>query len=216
MGWLQNAIRWFLPYEGSFFQLVEDAAEAANRAAILFVELAGTEGDAARMVLIERIRDEEHSADNALHGMADALALTFVTPMDREDLFAVTASFENISDFISATANQLTVHRMGALPAGTVELANTLAKATGLLREAARLVHKGNQTDRIRAICREVHYLEHEADVIFRTRLGDLFGSEKDAIALIKNKEFLEGLEDAVDRCATVARVLEGIILKHG
>ena len=51
--------------------------------------------------------------------------------------------------------------------------------------------------------------------MIFRTRIGDLFGTEKDAIALIKQKEFLEGMEDSVDRCAVAARVHEGVLLKN-
>jgi uncharacterized protein Yka (UPF0111/DUF47 family) len=216
MSWVQNTIRWLLPDEGPFYGLIGDAGEAAHKGAELLQELIKVHGDAPRIVLIERIRDSEHEGDRALQSMADALDRTFVTPLDREDLWALTAALEGVSDLVNSTANHLTVHRMGDLPEGTAEIAAVLVKATGILREAAHLVSDRTAADRIRQMCRDVHYLEHESDVIYRTRVGDLFTHEKDAIQLIKHKEFLEGLENAVDRCSNAARVLEGIVLKHG
>ena len=216
MSWIQNAVRWFLPEEGQFFELIAAAGDAAHNGAELLQELTSVQGEAPRIVLIERIRDAEHEGDRALQSMADALDRTFVTPLDREDLWALTAALEGVSDLVNSTANHLTVHRMGDMPAGTSEIAAVLVKATSILREAGHLVSDRTAADRIRQMCRDVHYLEHESDVIYRTRVGDLFAHEKDAIQLIKHKEFLEGLENAVDRCSNAARVLEGIVLKHG
>jgi uncharacterized protein Yka (UPF0111/DUF47 family) len=216
MSWIQNAVRWFLPEEGQFFELIAAAGDAAHNGAELLQELTSVQGEAPRIVLIERIRDAEHEGDRALQSMADALDRTFVTPLDREDLWALTAALEGVTDLVNSTANHLTVHRMADMPAGTAEIAAVLVKATGILREASHLVSDRTAADRIRQMCRDVHYLEHESDVIYRTRVGDLFAHQKDAIQLIKHKEFLEGLENAVDRCSNAARVLEGIVLKHG
>lgn len=216
MSWLQNAIRWFLPQEEHFWDYVEEAAKAADEAAGLFAELTRASGRDARLVLVERIREAEHAGDKAKKDMADALDTTFVTPIDREDLYHLTSALENVSDFVSATANHLTVHQMDSLPDGTKELADVLVKATGQFREAAGLLRQSDSSEKIRALCTSIHYLEHEADVIFRLRLGDLFAREKDAIQLIKHKEFLEGLEDSIDRCASVATVMEAIQIKHG
>jgi uncharacterized protein Yka (UPF0111/DUF47 family) len=216
MSWIQNAVRWFLPEEGQFFELIAAAGDAAHNGAELLQELTSVQGEAPRIVLIERIRDAEHEGDRALQSMADALDRTFVTPLDREDLWALTAALEGVTDLVNSTANHLTVHRMADMPAGTAEIAAVLVKATGILREASHLVSDRTAADRIRQMCRDVHYLEHESDVIYRTRVGDLFAHQKDAIQLIKHKEFLEGLENAVDRCSNAARVHEGIVLKHG
>jgi len=163
-----------------------------------------------------RHREADHDGDKAKKDMADALDATFVTPIDREDLFHLVGVLENISDFISATANHLTVHQMDSLPEGTKELSAILLKATTQCREAAALLQAGENGNRVRALTQSVHYLEHEGDVIFRLRLGDLFAREKDAIQLIKHKEFLEGLEDSIDRCASAATVMEAIVIKYG
>lgn len=216
MNALQRVIRMLLPQEGRFFEYVNHAAEAAEQAAKLFVDLSNAEGRDARLVLVERVREAEHDGDKAKKDMADALDATFVTPIDREDLFHLVGVLENISDFISATANHLTVHQMDSLPEGTKELSAILLKATTQCREAAALLQAGENGNRVRALTQSVHYLEHEGDVIFRLRLGDLFAREKDAIQLIKHKEFLEGLEDSIDRCASAATVMEAIVIKYG
>jgi uncharacterized protein Yka (UPF0111/DUF47 family) len=216
MSWLQQLIKAFLPEEGRFYDYIHAAAVAGDDAAKLFLELANSEGRDSRLVFVERIREAEHAGDRAKKDMADALDTTFVTPIDREDLFHLVSSLESVSDFISATANHLTVHQMDSLPEGTKELSTVLCKATKEFVEAVGYLKGGESYDKIRALCQSIHYLEHEADVIFRLRLGDLFAHEKDAIQLIKHKEFLEGLEDAIDRCASVATVLEAICIKHG
>ncbi len=216
MNWLQQAIRWFLPQEVRFWDYVAGAAGAAHQAATLFAELTRAQGRDARVTLVERIREAEHEGDRAMKDMSDQLDSTFVTPIDREDLYHLTGALENVSDFISATANHLTVHQMDTLPEGSRELADILVKATSQFADAVAGLKTGTSPDQVKALCRSIHYLEHEADVVFRLRLGDLFARERDAITLIKHKEFLEGLENAVDRCASVATVMEAIVIKNG
>jgi uncharacterized protein Yka (UPF0111/DUF47 family) len=215
MGWLRTLFGVFLPAEVQFWSYVAAAAAAAHQSAELFIELTEAPGREARIALVERIREAEHAGDHAMKQMSDALDATFVTPIDREDLYHLTSALENVSDFVSATANHLTVHQMDTLPLGSGELAQILVKATGQFAEAIEALRVGGAGDRVKAVCRSIQFLEHEADVVFRLRLGDLFAREKDAITLIKHKEFLEGLEDAVDRCSMVAKVMETIVIKN-
>lgn len=216
MNALQNLIRWFLPEEEKFYDYLDEACVAAQHAGELFAQLTRAQGRDAQLVLVERIREAEHEGDRAMKRMADALDATFVTPIDREDLYHLTRTIETVSDFVAATANHLTVHQMDTLPAGSMEIGDILLKACTQFKEAVSLLRNRQNIDAVRAACQSIHYLEHEADVIFRLRLGDLFAKEKDAIQLIKHKEFLEGLEDSVDRCASVASVLEAIVIKNG
>lgn len=215
MSWLQQAIRFFLPEEAHFFDYLDRAAHAADQSAKFFAELTRSHGRDQQLVFVERIREAEHDGDRAKKDMSDALDLTFVTPIDREDLYHLISALENVSDFVAATANHLTVHQMDTLPEGSKELSDILVKATAQIVEAVALLRNHSNFDRIRAAAQSLSYLEHEADVIFRLRLGDLFSTERDAIKLIKHKEFLEGLEDAVDRCASVGTALEAIVIKN-
>ena len=216
MNGLQQLIRFFLPQEMHFYDYLDGVSKAADDAAKGFVELTRAQGRDQQLVLVERIREAEHAGDKAKKEMSDALDRTFVTPIDREDLYHLCSSLESVSDFISATANHLTVHQMDTLPDGSKEMADILHRCTAQFTEAVALLRKPSNFDTIRAAVQSLHYMEHEADVIFRLRLGDLFAKEKDAITLIKHKEFLEGVEDAIDSCATVGNVLEAVIIKNG
>lgn len=216
MSLLQYLIKLLLPEEGRFFDYLDDAARAAVDAASLFDQLTHARGREAQLVLVERIREAEHAGDKAKKDMSEALDRTFVTPIDREDLYHLCGALENVSDFIAATANHLTVHQMDTLPEGSREMGEILVKATTQFQEGVRAIRDLRNGEKIRAVAQSLHYLEHEADVIFRLRLGDLFSRETDAIRLIKHKEFLEGLEDAVDRCASVGTTLEAILIKNG
>lgn len=213
--WLQRLIRWFLPEEGRFYDYIEAAAVAADNAGRLIGELTRAPNREQRLVFVERIREAEHDGDRAMKEMADALDRTFVTPIDREDLYHLTSKIESVSDFISATANYLTVHKMEEMPEGSKELADLIGKATSEFLRASKMLRDHRNADQVRAACRALHYIEHEADVIFRLRLGDLFENETDAIRLIKHKEFLEGLENAVDHCAAVGTSMEAILIKN-
>lgn len=214
--WLQRVIHWILPEEARFFDYVDDAANASHRCAILLNDLLKAGTREQRQMLVERIRDAEHDGDKAMKDMADALDQTFVTPIDREDLYTLTNKIETVSDVISATANYIAVHQMDTIPDGSREIGELIVKSAETFRDAARGLRDHRQADKIRAACQALHYLEHEADVIFRMRLADLFAREKDAIQLIKHKEFLEGLENAVDHCAAVGNALQAVLIKNG
>lgn len=216
MSALQRFIRWFIPKEEHFFDYVEAAAQASDEAAQALVAMVHAPDHDAQVAQITLILEAEHRGDLALREMADALDRTFVTPIDREDLYRLTSELETVSDHVFGTANQVVVHRMGTLPPGSVELAEIIGRATATFREAVGLLRDARAWDRIRACCSVVERLEHDADAVFRTRMGEMFAEETDPIRLLKHKEFLEGLEEAADRCAIVARVLEGILLKHG
>jgi predicted phosphate transport protein (TIGR00153 family) len=216
MNGLQQVIRFFLPQETHFFDHLDAVSKAADDAAKGFVELTRAQGREQQLALVERIREAEHAGDKGKKEMSDALDRTFVTPIDREDLYHLCSALESVSDFISATANHLTVHQMDTLPDGSKEMADILLRCTTQFSEAVALLRHTSNFDRIRAAVQSLHYMEHECDVIFRLRLGDLFAKEKDAITLIKHKEFLEGLENAVDRCASVGTVLEAVVIKNG
>lgn len=216
MSALQTMIRWFIPDESRFFDYVVAVAETANRAAITFHGISRADTPEARASLLHDLGEIEHDGDRALRTISEALDATFVTPIDREDLYHLASALEIISDFVAATASNIAVHRIEALPDGTRELADILVEATQLCVRACTLLRRGNRHDEIRAACRELKQLEHDADMTFRNRIGALFTHELDAITLIKHKEFLEGLEEAVDRCADVATVLEAVLIKNG
>jgi uncharacterized protein Yka (UPF0111/DUF47 family) len=215
MSTLQSLIRWLVPDESRFFDYVVAVAETSQRCAVLFHEIARAE-PARRLELLPALGEAERDGDKALRTIAEALDATFVTPIDREDLYHLAQSLEVVSDFIAGTANQLAVHHMDSLPEGSLELSQLLVEATSAALDACKTLRSGGSTDPIREACRDIERMEREADTVFRRQTALLFTNERDAIKLLKDKEFLEGLENSMDRCADVATVLEAVLIKNG
>jgi uncharacterized protein Yka (UPF0111/DUF47 family) len=154
-------------------------------------------------------------ADAVIHETYDALNRTFVTPLDRSDIYALATNLEEIVDLCHATAMQLLVHAMDDVPEGSVALSALVKKAGDEIVHAVALLRNLRQLDAVTATCKRLSQLEHDGDEIFRERLGSLFREEKNAVRLIQHKEFLEGLERTLDACDHVGVALKTIVIKN-
>src|SRR5690348_16842138 len=105
MSALQSLIRWFIPNESRFYDYILSVAEATERCARAFDELARAQTPEQRLEILPAVSNAEREGDTALRTIAKALDATFVTPIDREDLYHLASALETVSDFISSTAN---------------------------------------------------------------------------------------------------------------
>lgn len=213
--WLDRAVKWLLPREEHFFDLLERGSASALRSGALLVECCEAKTAAAREAAVARMTDEEHAADRVIHDVYEALNKTFVTPLDRSDIYALSTSLENVTDRVHGTVMQIVVHAMEDVPEGSVDLAAKVKEACEEINSAVKLLRNMKQLDQIRKHCKAVTQLEHDGDQVFRARIGEMFKTEKDAVRLLKHKEFLEGLERALDECDDVANSLEALVIKN-
>jgi uncharacterized protein Yka (UPF0111/DUF47 family) len=213
--WLDRAVKWLLPREEHFFDLLERGAGSVLRSGQILVECCESPGSAERESAVKRMLDEEHASDRIVHEVYDALNKTFVTPLDRADIYALATDLENVVDRIFGTINQITVHAMEDLPPGSAELARMVLEACQEIDGAIKRLRNLKDADAIRKHCTALAKLEHDGDQIYRARIGEMFRTEKDAVRLLKHKEFLEGLENSLDACDVVADALEALVIKN-
>ena len=212
--WIDRAVKWLLPREEHFFDLLERGACLAREIGELLAECCQASA-ADRESLVGRMREIEHNADRVIGEVYEALNRTFVTPLDRSDIYQLASSLEGITDDIFGTALQIVVHAMEDLPPGSCELAALICQACGVVETAVGNLRGLKDLVRIREHCEFLSRLESEGDLIFRTQLAAMFRSETDAIRLIKHKEFLEGLEETLDACDDVGNALRTIVIKN-
>jgi uncharacterized protein Yka (UPF0111/DUF47 family) len=213
--WLDRAIRWLLPREDHFFELLARGAQCAKNASALLVECVQDTNPASREETIKRLKEVEHDADRVIIEVYKELNRTFVTPIDRSDIYNLASELESMTDLIYSTALQISVHAMEDLPAGSVEIATLIQKASGEVFDAVSKIQKKNSHLEIRKHCKSIKSLEDEGDRIFRTQIAEMFKHESDAIRLLKHKEFLEGLERSLDLCDDVSNALSTIVIKN-
>jgi hypothetical protein len=159
------------------------------------------------------IKDVEHKADQLTHDIIKKLNKSFVTPLDREDIYALSAALDDILDLIDASAQRIVMYNVENTTPEAKELAFLILKSCQTIDKAVALL--GGKHEPIAEYCVEVNPLENEADRVCREAISRLFDEEKDPIQLIKWKEIYETLERATDKCEDAANILESVVVKN-
>ena len=159
------------------------------------------------------IKDVEHKADQLTHDIIKKLNKSFVTPLDREDIYALSGALDDILDLIDASAQRIAMYNVDKPTPAAKELAFLILKSCQAIDKAVALL--GGKLEPIAEYCMEVNSLENEADRVCREAVSQLFDEEKDPIQLIKWKEIYETLERATDKCEDAANILESVVVKN-
>ena len=200
-----------IPREEAFFVLFEKAAQnALDGAEVLKDLLDNFDGIKEKARQIEEI---EHKGDTLTHEIVKKLNTTFITPIDREDILALTSSIDDVIDLIHAAATRILLYKITEPTPQAKELGFLILKSTRELHRG--ITRLSTKMDEVFEHCVEVNSLENEADRVCRDAIAQLFDQEKDPIYILKWKEIYETLETATDRCEDAANVLEGVALKN-
>ncbi|HAT73275.1 MAG TPA: DUF47 domain-containing protein [Elusimicrobia bacterium] len=204
----------FLPREVKFFDYLNLQSENIVKAADCF-KAAVKKGYFDEDV-VKKIKDYEHEGDTLSHEIVDMLNRTFITPIDREDIYALTNTLDDILDMINSMANRIRLYKLDANEEYMGQFADTIDQSAQALNNAVRHMHDTKRARRVLDHCIEVNRLENIGDQIREKAISHLFEAEKDPIMVIKWKEIYEVAEATLDTCEHVAKVIESILVKHG
>ena len=202
-----------LPYDGSFFTHFEAQGKKTVEGCKAFLEM--VEDPTGLEAKAERIKRIEHECDEITHAVVSALHKTFITPIDRNDIYRLITKMDDIMDLVEAAAERLALYDMPTMTKEAGELARCLVSSAERVAAAVAGISDLGKPDLILEQCIEINRLENVADNLLRTALAKLFREEKDPISVIKWKEIYETLEAATDRCEDVANVIEGVVLEN-
>ena len=202
-----------LPHDASFFAHFEHQGKKTVEGCRAFLEM--VENPTNLESRAERIKQIEHECDEITHAVVASLHKTFITPIDRNDIYTLITKMDDIMDFIEAASDRLALYEIPAMTKEVVDLANCLVSSAEHVLGAVSSIKELGKPNGILQHCIEINRLENVADTILRSALARLFREEKDPIAVIKWKEIYENLENASDRCEDVANIIEGVILEH-
>jgi len=200
-----------IPRDEQFFELYRATTSEIQKAAVELEKMLSVDPpDESRAAVI---RDAEHRCDTLTHDVIQRLHRTFITPFDREDLYALATSLDTVMDAIDQAAALIGLYRITALPDGARELAHIVTASTDSLQMTLEAFAAGKP---VQPHAVEINRLENEADRAYQQAIRGLFDGVKDPIALIKWKDLLDVLERITDCCEDVANVIEGVVVKHG
>jgi uncharacterized protein len=211
---LSDVVRWFLPKEEHFFDYLENQALLAAKGATELAKFgAGTESVEVTQVAVQTL---EHQGDAIVHELEEALAKTFVTPIDREDIQKLSDELDDILDLINSSARACALFGIAKATPAMATMMQTLVQCTKVVADAVPRIRK-HQYTKVLDESRQIRKLEKEGDAVYRETIAELFRNPSvDAKQLIREREVLDSLERAVDHCDRVASTLANLAVKMG
>jgi predicted phosphate transport protein (TIGR00153 family) len=203
----------FLSSREKFYDLFEELAEKMEEGCKLFTEIINNYDYSEFKVV--KLKEIEHEADHITHQVYKRMHQTFLTPLDREDIYALANKMDSILDEVESAAVRMYLYRMKVPPQELMTLTGILCEAIARIKTIVFSMRKKQDAPLILELCVEINTLENEADQVHRAAMVRLFEKEKDAIELIKMKDILGRIETAIDNCEDVSNVIEGIVLKY-
>jgi predicted phosphate transport protein (TIGR00153 family) len=200
-----------LPREDVYFDLFTQMAVKIQEASAILTDMLD-DPDPDLNSYRTRIKDIEHGCDQLTHQITNKLNKSFITPFDREDIYTLAVALDDICDYIDAGVRAVVMYGIREQNQHSRQLARIIRDLGVEIKGAVSVLSRPNG---INERFREIHRLENEADDVYFRAIGQLFREETDPIAVIKWKEFYEILENATDRCESVANIIESIVLKH-
>ena len=199
-----------IPREERFFSLfVEDAANVLGAARLFEAMLRTYDAPEERA---REIRDAEHRGDEISHDIGHRLEATFVTPFDREEIYALISGLDDVLDYVEECADTFVLYRIEAPTAVAVQQASIIVRQCEQLHDALSHLRGFKGLDKYWI---EVHRLENEGDALARKAIADLFSGGADPLEVIRWKDIYALLESTIDKCEDVANIIERITIKH-
>ena len=199
------------PRENAFYELFTAAGNNMLDGATVLRDLV-TGSQVERPELAKQLRDLEHRGDDRTHEIMRKVNSTFVTPLDREDIYRLASRLDDVMDFFEAAGDLIILYDLEVLPLEMHHLAEILVRGAELTAGAmTRLKSLSNLSD----YWIEINRLENDADKLFRRFVARLFNGETDALTVLKLKEIAEQLEAAADALEHVADTVESIAVKE-
>lgn len=201
-----------MPKDEKFFQMFKQMTTNIIEGAKLLKEMLDNFDNPVESQ--RRIKEVEHKGDAITHDIIQKLNKTFITPLDREDIYNLASKLDDILDLIDASASRVIMYNIESIPPEAKSMGFIILQSCHAVDRAVAMLGK-KTNEKLFEACVEINALENEADRVSREAISRLFDEERDPIQLIKWKEIYETLEKATDKCEDAANILESVVVKN-
>ncbi|MBU0591115.1 DUF47 family protein [Candidatus Micrarchaeota archaeon] len=209
---LNKIKHFFVPHDGSFFELMQKQAEIAHATSTALCDMLANYKDL--QVKSNKIKNLEHEGDQIMREIYTSLNKTFIVPIDHGDISTLASSLDDIVDHIDHISTLLVAYKIvKPLPAMN-KLADILVNQSTELRSAVTAINKSKTYNQVAKHCSKIKELENNADEIYIHAITVLF-EKSDPLEILKYKEILEHLESTTDKMDKAANHISDIVMRH-
>ena len=186
-----------------YFQNFIECAGYSCQAAHLLKEILSNFKPEDTRLRLDELHKIEHEADVKKHELSDRLTKAFITPIEREDIAALSEQIDDLTDKIEEVFIRIYINNVKAIRPEALKMLD--------LREFANFRRSKELKDRII----QINSLEEEADRLYIASMYSLHSEEKDVLAVIAWREIYSYLEKCADACEHAADVVESVVMKN-
>jgi uncharacterized protein len=210
-------VKFFMPKEERFRELLDRDTQHLLSAAKLFLEIAKSTSLEDRRAKVLQLKAIEHDGDLITRDIFNALNSTFITPFDREDIRSIASDLDDILDYMEGVAQYLILFEIKESPEPLRKFAEIIVAMVEEIHRATGMIWDLSNEKKIQDAIVRISVLENDADALYFGVIADLFkeGSGKTPIEILKWKEIYQGLEDACDECKDFTHVLGNVVIKN-
>jgi uncharacterized protein len=201
---------FFKKREDVFHKLIQEQASITFEGLKLLVKYLETQAPA----IAEELKLKENEADEVRRILIDELNRSFVTPFDREDIFALSRSIDDVIDYADSTVSEMEVLKVNPTP--------YMRRIASLLKDAAYEIYQAVQRlQKNPAVATEhaqrAKALENRVEGVYREAIADLFRGPEDVhhvVEMLKLREVYRHLSNAADRGDEAGNIIADIVVK--
>lgn len=212
---LQRLLRVLRPDGKGFFLLFNQMAENVEVMGEKLSLVFRASDIAIRNSLVQEIDSLEHQTDKLAHKVFIELSRNFITPFDRDDIYRLVSSLDDVADNIHGCSKRLIMYDVDVDDEYFRLLADLVSEAVVRMKTLIYNLNHRRFSKEIEEMIIEINVLENKGDDAFGESMQALFRNEMDAKNLIKKKAVYQLLESTIDCCEDVANVVESILLKE-
>jgi len=165
--------------------------------------------------IVSDLTRTEKEADEIRRILIEELNKTFITPIDREDIHALTMRLDDIVDMINTIVSRMRIYNITGVDKNLVEFAQVIEESVKAVAQAIGGLRNIKNVKAVFDACVEVNRLENVGDTMRDRMLMELFENHKDPIAVIKWKDIYQDAETVLDVCEDVANIIDSIMVKQ-
>ncbi len=157
------------------------------------------------------VRNIEREADELRRILIEELDSTFITPLDREDIYALSRAIDDVIDYANTTVDEMEIYEVKG-DEHIQEMINILRKAARELNDAVKILKDYPKIASEHAVKAKTY--ENQMEKAYHLALADLFKGT-DTVYMLKMREIYRHLSNAADRGDEAANIISSIVMKH-
>lgn len=206
-----SVLRRLFGHDDKFFGLLESSAEEARNSVQLLVEMLGRPKDEATLDGFIQTRRKDKQITEQI---TEELCKTFVTPLEREDIEALSTALYKIPKTVEKFSEKFLLCRAHIRGVEFSRQIKILEQTTSTVAEMTKSLRKRPDLETMKAHNDQLHHLEGEADKLMLELIKDLYCGKHDALKVVVVLDLYETLERVVDRCRDAGNVIFQVVLK--